>query len=145
MKGMEEVASYEMAELVVNTLDELIAGSAATQDFKESVRRLADGKPQSHILYNRESPMVKVQRLMMKLLEDFPEFPFEDITVQGRSGCSDYVGFAIAKPGSVHFEFEWDCHWRAEQQGWTDYFGDPDQIRASKELGYQCFRRLEKK
>ncbi|HEX8695519.1 MAG TPA: hypothetical protein VF746_24110, partial [Longimicrobium sp.] len=36
--------------------------------------------------------------------------------------------------------FVWDCKWKAEQHGWHDYFGFPDQGRAAREFGYDCFR-----
>jgi hypothetical protein len=36
--------------------------------------------------------------------------------------------------------FYWDCKWKAQEQGWTDYFGFPDQMRAAREFGYDCFR-----
>ena len=36
--------------------------------------------------------------------------------------------------------FHWDCKWRAQQQGWVDYFGFPDQTRAAREFGFDCFR-----
>ena len=33
--------------------------------------------------------------------------------------------------------------WRAEQQGWVDAFGFPDQIRAADEFGWNCFHRWQ--
>ena len=39
------------------------------------------------------------------------------------------------------FSFTWCCRWRAEQEGWKDYFGFPDQIRAAREFGWDCFQR----
>ena len=29
--------------------------------------------------------------------------------------------------------FHWDCKWKAQQEGWSDYFGFPDQMRAARE------------
>ena len=80
----------------------------------------------------------------MKLLEDHPDLPLERVDVEGESGCSDFVGKVHASPGDLTFEFDWNCQWRAEECGWTDAFGDPDQIRAAQTFGYQCFRRLER-
>jgi hypothetical protein len=40
-------------------------------------------------------------------------------------------------------EFAWDCRWRAQQQGWVDAFGFPDQIRAADEFGWNCFQHWQ--
>jgi hypothetical protein len=37
------------------------------------------------------------------------------------------------------FAFVWDCAWRAAQEGWVDKRGNPDQVRAAREFGWQCF------
>ena len=133
-----------MVEVAVKPLEELLGQSSAAPPFKDAVINLADGLRQNLIKYNWGSPPVKVLRVVMKLLEDHPELPIKAILIEGKSGCSDYVGHAVVQPGNVRFEFEWNCLWRAEQLGWTDAFGDPDQIRAAQTYGYQCFRRLEK-
>lgn len=143
----EEVESapdkMPVQEISVKTLDELLQASAATPGFKAAAKNLSAGMKQDIIRYNAGSPPVKVLRLVSKLLESFPEVPFSGIEVKGESGCSEFVGHATAEPGSMQFEFEWNCSWRAQERGWTDAFGDPDQIRAARTLGYQCFRRLE--
>lgn len=122
----------------VRTLDELLAGSAATESFKEAVRALAAGAPQTAIRFERRSPPVKVLRAVMKLLEERPELPLESVSVDAVSGCSDFRGTLDASPGG-RIPFAWDCKWRAETLGWNDAFGDPDQIRAAQTYGYQCF------
>ena len=45
--------------------------------------------------------------------------------------------------GERQVRFHWDCKWRAQQEGWVDYFGFPDQIRAAREFGWRCFERWE--
>ncbi len=69
----------------------------------------------------------------------------EHVSLNGRSGCSDFVGTVRLETGTeAHvFEFAWNCRWRAEQEGWTDCFGFPDQIRAAREYDWQCFERWE--
>lgn len=133
-----------MTEIAIHTLDELLSASAATPGFQQAARELAAGKPQSAIRFPRSNPSVKALRVVMKLLEEFPEFPFESVEINGESGCSDYSGAAVAQPGGARFEFSWNCKWRAEQLGWTDHYGDPDQIRAARTYGYQCFERLDR-
>ena len=126
----------------IKDFDTLLDESSADDAFKDAVRELEGGGKPERIAFNSASPPVKVLRFIMKLLEDFPDAEFSSIEVQGRSGCSDFVGQAVAQPGDLRFEFVWDCAWRAEQEGWTDAFGDPDQIRAARTFGYQCFRKL---
>jgi hypothetical protein len=46
--------------------------------------------------------------------------------------------------GELKYDFAWDCSWRARQEGWFDFWGAPDQIRAAGEFGYQCFERFER-
>lgn len=133
-----------MLDLKVRPLEELIEASSATPAFKAAVAELAAQRPQDRITWNRTSPPVKVLRLVTKMLEEFPALPFDSLEVDGDSGCSDFTGTAIADPGHMKFEFVWDCKWMAEMQGWSDPFGDPDQIRAARTLGYQCFKKLEK-
>lgn len=131
-------------ELTVTPLNDLLEQSSATQGFKDAVRALAAGEKQCRISYSPGSPPVKVLRVICKLLEAHPEHPIDSLEVQAESGCSDFFGRAIAAPGPVEVQFEWNCAWRAEERGWVDAFGDPDQIRAARTLGYQCFRRFER-
>ena len=66
-------------------------------------------------------------------------------SLRGRSGCSDFVGTVHVHTahGPRVYEFAWDCRWRAEQEGWTDCFGLPDQIRAAQEYDWKCFERWQ--
>ena len=133
-----------LEEITINNLDAILAQSAASEDFKQAVRHLNEGNAQDQITWNAGSPAVKVLRFVMKLLEAYNDLEIESLKVTGQAGCSDYAGEATAHPGDIRFEFEWNCAWRAEERGWEDAFGDPDQIRAAQTFGYQCFRRLEK-
>jgi hypothetical protein len=113
---------------VIHDLETLLSQSAATADFKQAVQDLKDNKRQALIVYNSGSPPVKVLRTISKLLEEFPNEVIETVKLDGSSGCT----------------FVWDCKWRAEQEGWTDHFGYPDQIRAAREFGYQCFETFNR-
>jgi hypothetical protein len=124
---------------LVRSLDDLLAVSAACESFKTAVRDLAAGRLQDRILFRAPAPPVKVQRVVMKLLEACPELPLESVEVRGVSGCSSFRGTVLCQPGGERIEFFWDCHWQAAQLGWTDHWGEPDQARAARELGYQCF------
>lgn len=132
------------AEITVRNLEELLDASSATAEFKQAVEALAGNRPQHCLEANAGSPPVKVLRFVMKLIEEFPDIPFEKIYVHGESSCSAFTGHAITQPGGQRFEFDWNCAWRAGEEGWRDAFGDPDQIRAARTLGYQCFRRFER-
>jgi hypothetical protein len=131
-------------ENTVRTLEELLDASRATEAFKAAVRALADGRRQDCISANPGSPPVKILRFIMKLLELYPDETFSSVEVDADSSCSGFTGTAVARPGELRFEFDWDCAWRAREEGWKDAYGDPDQIRAARTLGYQCFRRFEK-
>lgn len=124
----------------IRTLDELLEASRATPEFQDAVRALARGENQDRIDFNWGSPPVKVLRLITKMLEMLPREPIEKVRIKGVSGCSTFTGVATLEPGDLAIDFEWDCRWRAEQEDWRDCFGDPDQMRAAHEYGYQCFR-----
>ena len=132
-----------MNQPVALSLDELLGASNATAEFKEAVRALEAKLPQERIRFNPGAPPVKVLRFIMKLLEARPDLPVDHLEVRGTSGCSDYRGEAFAQPGNIRIRFAWDCRWQAEQLGWRDAFGDPDQIRAARTFGYQCFQQFE--
>lgn len=129
----------------VQTIDEILTASAATDGFKDAVRALADERPQQAIACNAGLPPVKALRFVLKMLEECPGVAFESVAIEAASGCSDFGGRATAQPGEIAFEFKWCCAWRAREQGWKDFFGDPDQIRAAREFGYQCFELFERK
>jgi hypothetical protein len=125
------------------SLDALLETSKASESFKTAIRALEAGKPQDRIVGNAGAPPVKLLRVAMKLLETQPERAWDSLRIEGQSGCSNFSGKAVAQPGNRKIEFNWDCRWRAEQEGWCDAYGDPDQIRAARTYGYQCFERFE--
>lgn len=119
----------------------LLEASRATEPFKEAVRALADNRAQN-LIRGGSSPTVKMLRLTMKLLEERPDLPLESLDIDAVSGCSNYTGTAVAQPDNVRIDFNWDCKWKAIEQGWKDAFGDPDQVRAARTFGYQCFEKF---
>lgn len=127
--------------LATSGLDELLASSSATEEFKLAVREFHAGKATALISHSPGGPAVKVMRVIMKLLETEPSMEIEKVHVDGRSGCSDFRGDLLVN-GDVCFRFVWDCRWRAEQKGMKDAFGLPDQIRAAQQFGYQCFQEF---
>jgi hypothetical protein len=128
------------------TLNVLVNGSKARSRFRDALADfLASGMPNDAISFDRRSPPVKVERVLAKLLESEPHLEIEKIEVAGSSGCAFYRGEVTVGDGDEvrRFRFDWDCRWRALEQGWTDFFGFPDQIRAAREFGHDCFREWE--
>lgn len=124
-------------------MESILVRSNATENFKRDVLRFAAGEEASTIDIVGYAPRVKVERVLIQLLSAEPELVIQRVEVQGNSGCSDFVGeLAVETPtGRRQFSFTWCCRWRAEQEGWRDYFGFPDQIRAAREFGWDCFER----
>jgi hypothetical protein len=125
---------------------DVLARSRAAEQFKRDVRALAEApfgvrRGYPTIECSRPAPGVKVLRVITQLLAAEPDFPVERVRVDGWSGCSDFVGMLVATGQGVarRFEFVWDCRWRAQQEGWRDVFGDPDQSRAALHFGWRCF------
>lgn len=125
-------------------IQSILQRSSSTAGFREAVAVfLANGAPADRIRFDHRSPPVKVERVVTKLLATETDLEIESVEVDGASGCEYYRGelvVTLADGSARRFSFDWDCRWRAEQQGWTDYFGIPDQIRAAREFGYDCFR-----
>jgi hypothetical protein len=122
---------------------ELILGkSQATDSFKLDVSAFCAGRAAPRVHVEGFAPRVKVQRVLMQLLANEASLPITRVVVRGRSGCSDFAGEVRVETISETrvYEFVWDCRWRAEQEGWTDCFGLPDQMRAAQEFGWQCFQ-----
>ncbi len=123
-------------------LTTLLAASAASDEFRGDLLGFVAGGSSPRIHLVRRAPSVKVIRLLTQLLHAEPRLAIERVTIDARSNCSAFDGrldvhTAVA---THHFDFRWDCQWRAEQEGWTDDFGFPDQIRAADEFGWRCFR-----
>jgi hypothetical protein len=126
---------------------QLLARSSATEQFKADVIAFASRVDAPSITYTRTVPRIKLIRLVNQILHAHPEWAIERLHVDARSGCSDFVGTVIVEGAgeSRVVEFAWDCRWRAEQEGWVDAFGFPDQIRAADEFGWDCFYRWQPK
>ena len=120
--------------------------SRATPAFRDGVAEfLRTGRPNEAVNFDGWSPPVKVERALCKALEAFADLPLERIRLDAISGCESYAGTAQIEAGAERrrIRFAWDCRWRAEQMGWTDWFGFPDQARAAREFGYDCFREWQ--
>jgi hypothetical protein len=130
----------------LSELEQILSNSKAAETFKKSVRSYCEHGDAEHIHIEGFAPPVKVRRLLAHMLEVEPHLPIERVTLRGRSGCSDFVGtVAVQTRTETHvYEFVWDCRWRAEQEGWTDYFGFPDQMRAAREFDWRCFEHWRK-
>jgi len=126
-------------------LEQLLARSQAADPFKRAVRSYCATGGADRIHVEGVAPEIKVRRLLAQMLSTEPHLPIEFISLRGRSGCSDFVGTVRIHTESETrvYEFVWDCRWRAQQEGWTDCFGYPDQIRAAREYDWQCFVRWE--
>lgn len=128
------------------TTAELLDRSAATTSFREALTRfLRDGRSSERISFGYGCPGVKVERAITKALIEYPDLPIESIEVRGASGCEYFRGKLFVRTATEErrVAFHWDCKWRAEQQGWHDWFGFPDQTRAAREFGWDCFRAWE--
>lgn len=124
-------------------LKTLLENSEASGAFKSAVRDFADGKESQLIKYSLGSPKVKVQRVLMKLLEAFRDEQITEVDIQGSSSCSGYVGTVTFAPNQTKIFFNWDCEWKAKQEGFKTWYGAPDQIKAASQFGYQCFEKFE--
>lgn len=130
--------------LLVQDIQSLLQQSSATEEFKTAVQDLQGGRSNPAIQFNRAVPPVKALRAISKLLEAAPNEEIRSVSIQARSGCSDFEGTVQVNGGEMEFRFVWDCAWRAEQEGYRDHWGSPDQIRAAREFGYQCFQQFDR-
>jgi hypothetical protein len=130
-------------DVCATQLDKLLGGSKALEAFKAAVRRVARGDTDARIETRPVAPSIKVLRVLLKVLESYPECEISALQISGESTCSAYRGYVVIDPGRITIEFDWDCRWKAEQQGWTAWYGAPDQSRAAREFGYQCFKRFQ--
>jgi hypothetical protein len=124
---------------------QILERSFATPRFKADVVAFAKRAEAPSITLLRIVPRIKVIRLINQLLHAHPEWVVDTLTIDGKSGCSDFVGTLTVEGGgeSRMIEFAWDCRWRAEQEGWVDAYGFPDQIRAADEFGWNCFQQWQ--
>ena len=125
------------------TIIDLLDRSSAAESFRDALGRfLRDGRASDRVAFGRHCPPVKVERALMKALEEYPHLPIESISVEAASGCEFFRGtMEVHTAAEVRrVAFHWDCKWKAEQMGWADWFGFPDQSRAAREFGHDCFR-----
>jgi hypothetical protein len=126
----------------VISLDACLAASRSTPEFQADVRAYADYRDASRVVLLRAAPRIKVLRVIAQLVAAQPDLAIDRVRIEGISGCADYRGTVVAeivddKPRT--FAFVWDCAWRAAREGWVDSRGNPDQVRAAREYGWQCF------
>ena len=124
------------------SLDTCFAASAATPAFQADVQAYADFREAPRIVVLRAAPRIKVLRVITHLVAAHPDLAVDRVRIEGISGCADYRGTVTAEvsdAGPRMFAFVWDCGWRAAREGWMDARGNPDQVRAAREFGWQCF------
>jgi hypothetical protein len=123
-------------------LTRLLDASRASAEFKSAVQRFRAHGEGDRIQVERFAPPIKVTRVLTQLFAAAPHLEVRRVRIDAYAGCSNYKGtLDVETPDGVRrFVFEWCCRWRAEQEGWRDYFGLPDQIRAASEFGWRCFK-----
>ena len=128
-------------------MDTVVRESHATEGFKADLASYLSGGPAVRVRVQSFVPRVKVRRLLAQLLSAEAALEIDQVVIRGVSGCSDFVGTVdVATTSGTHaFDFAWCCRWRAEQEGYVDYFGFPDQMRAAQEFDWQCFQRWERR
>lgn len=127
------------------TILEYLQRSAATDEFRAAIADFVrTGRSSQAVRFGYGCPPVKVERTITKVLEEYPGLPLESIEVEGASGCEFFRGTATLRAAGEQrrVRFWWDCKWKAQQEGWTDWFGFPDQTRAAREFGHDCFRQF---
>jgi len=126
-------------------LAELLAASAADDAFKADVRAFVAHTTAHRVLVEHPAPRVKPLRVIAQLLHAEPALPIERVRISAWSGCSDYRGTIVvgAPDGERTWDFVWDCRWRAEHEQLLTSWGYPDQVRAAREWGWDCFERWE--
>ncbi len=124
-------------------LEPMLTISRATPAFRGDLAAYATRQPAPRVQTAPMSPRVKVLRVIAQLLHAEPTLSVDRVDVRAVSGCADFVGSVTVTDadGAIsEFAFEWNCEWKAQQLGYMDHFGFPDQIRAANEFGWQCFR-----
>ena len=123
-------------------LTHILDESAATSEFKTAVLSVKERVRTSLVTSARPVPHVKIVRLLTHLLETERDLAITAVRIHADSGCSDLTGVidVACIDGARRFAFAWDCAWRAQEMGWTDCFGLPDQMRAAREYDWRCFK-----
>lgn len=125
--------------MIDTELQTLLDASKAEDAFKQAVLNFADGVDSDLIKNSPGSPRIKVLRVVMKLLEMFPDEVITNVRVEGISSCSGYRGMVTFSPEGNRAEFHWNCYWKAQQEDLKTWYGEPDQGKAAQKFGYQCF------
>jgi hypothetical protein len=125
----------------------MISSSQATVEFKSDVEAFLSGTVCQRVKVESRVPRVKVRRVLTQLLAAEPALEIDRVVIRGASGCSDFVGSVDVETSTgLHvFDFVWCCRWKAETEGYIDYFGFPDQLRAALEFDWRCFQRWERR
>jgi hypothetical protein len=128
-------------------METVLQSSSATPHFKADILSFLSGKHSQRVKVETYVPPVKVRRVLTQLLTVEPALEIEQVVIRGMSGCSDFIGSVdVHTTSGAHvFDFVWDCRWRAESEGYLDYFGFPDQMRAAQEFDWRCFQRWERR
>lgn len=129
--------------IAVRSMQEILERSSATDSFKQDVKSLVRGETTRFIHYPLSSPRIKVLRVILKFLDEFPLEPVEAMHLDAISGCATYEGTLRVEPGDRRFRFVWDCAWRARENKVTNRWGWLDQAEAARQFGYQCFRDFQ--
>ncbi|HEY6219602.1 MAG TPA: hypothetical protein VIV65_06070 [Gemmatimonadaceae bacterium] len=126
----------------LSELDALLTDSSASDEFKTDVLRFFTDGTSDRLRVRGHAPRLKIGRVLKQVLAHHPELDIQAIALTAQSGCSDFTGTVEVETSTATkvFNFHWCCRWRAEQEGWTDYFGFPDQMRAAREFDWRCFR-----
>jgi hypothetical protein len=123
-------------------LTDILDDSAATAEFKAAVLSVQARTRSTLVASVQPVPHVKIMRLLTHLVSAERDLEIESVRIHADSGCSDLTGvIEVTCVDAVRrFSFTWDCAWRASEQGWTDCFGFPDQMRAAREYDWRCFK-----
>jgi hypothetical protein len=123
-------------------LTDILEQSAATPTFKDAVLSVQVRTRTPLITSARPVPHIKIMRLLKHLLSTERDLVIESVRIHADSGCSDLTGVidVTCVDAMRRFSFAWDCAWRAREQGWSDCFGFPDQMRAAREYDWRCFK-----
>ena len=128
-------------------METLLSQSRASDEFKADLALFLAGDRPGRVKVESFVPRVKVQRLLSQLLAEESSLEIEQVVIRGSAGCSDFVGTidVHTRSGSHVFDFVWCCRWRAQREGFVDYYGFPDQSRAAEEFGWRCFQKWERR
>ncbi len=129
--------------MIDESITPLLEASRAEAAFKQAVLDFGNGANSPLIACSPGSPRIKVMRVLMQLLEAFPEETISDVSIEGESSCSSYSGRLTFGPANTEVFFNWDCSWRASQEGFVTWYGAPDQAKAAQMFGFRCFETFK--